>query len=380
MTKKSALQPLICTGMEEIETPKALSRVLTEPSLTNLAVQSLDLAPHETQLLTKRISGCLFLGCTFTDRLLQHIYRHNYIFPHLDVPYNPYPKSLYTRHILYEDYDPRQPDSYQRTPDKVTYDHFVRVGKEYGNIMETLAQRLHDHSITDALQDFLAHYPERKVVAVMGGHGLSRDSETYAKVARLSKWLTEQGFLLVSGGGPGAMEATHLGAWLAGQSATTLADAIAHLSRAPYYNDPQWLTTAFEVLEQHPHSAFRSVGIPTWGYGHEPPTPFASHIAKYFANSIREDGLLTIAKGGVVFAPGSAGTMQEIFQDLAQNHYETHDYASPMVFLDTHYWTHERPVYPVIERMKSRGVLSNLNTGLYDSVEEVAAHLLRFQE
>ena len=366
--------------MKEIETPEGLAHVLTEPVLTNLAIQSLDLAPHEAQLLTRCVSGCLFLGCTFTDRLLQHIYRHNYIFPHLDVPYNPYPKALYDRHTLYEDYDPRQPASYQRTPDKITYDHFVRVGKEYGNIVETLAQRLHDHSITDALQDFLAHYPERKVVAVMGGHGLSRDSETYAKVARLSKWLTEQRFMLVSGGGPGAMEATHLGAWLAGQSANTLAEAITHLSQAPYYDDPRWLPTAFEVLGQHPHSAFRSVGIPTWGYGHEPPTPFASHIAKYFANSIREDGLLAIAKGGVVFAPGSAGTLQEIFQDLAQNHYETHNYASPMVFLDTHYWTHERPVYPVIEEMKSRGVLSNLNTGLYDSVEAVAAHLLRFQE
>ncbi|MGB3851354.1 MAG: hypothetical protein WA958_15395 [Tunicatimonas sp.] len=366
--------------MKEIETPEGLTQVLTEPALTDLAIQSLDLAPFEAQLLDKPITGCLFLGCTFTDRLLQHIYRRNYIFPHLDVPYNPYPKALYDRQTLYEHYNPQQPDSYERTLDKITYEHFVRVGKEYGNIMETLAQRLHDHSITDALHDFLTHYPERKVVAVMGGHGLSRDSENYGKVARLSRGLTEQGFLLVSGGGPGAMEATHLGAWLAGKPEATLGEAIVHLSSAPYYDDPRWLPTAFEVLAQHPRSAFRSVGIPTWGYGHEPPTPFASHIAKYFANSIREDGLLAIAKGGVVFAPGSAGTMQEIFQDLAQNHYETHDYASPMVFLDTHYWTHERPVYPVIEQMSSRGDVSNLNIGIYDSIEKIAAHLLRFQD
>lgn len=366
--------------MKEIETSEGLTQALAKPALNNLAIQSLDLAPFEERLLSKPVTGCLFLGCTFTDGLLQHIYRRNYIFPHLDVPYNPYPKALYDRRDLYEHYDPQQPDSYQRTPDKITYDHFVRVGKEYGNIMETLAQRLHDHSITDALHDFLTHYPERKVVAVMGGHGLSRDSENYGKVARLSRWLTEQGFLLVSGGGPGAMEATHLGAWLAGKPEAILAEAIAHLGAAPYYDDPQWLPTAFEVLEQHPHSTFRSVGIPTWGYGHEPPTPFASHIAKYFANSIREDGLLAIAKGGVVFAPGSAGTMQEIFQDLAQNHYETHDYASPMVFLDTHYWTHERPVYPVVDLMSSRGDLSNLNIGLYDTIEEITTHLLQFQK
>jgi two-component system alkaline phosphatase synthesis response regulator PhoP len=38
---------------------------------------------------------------------------------------------------------------------------------------------------------------------------------------------------------------------------------------------------------------------------------------------VREDGLLSLAKGGVVFAPGPAGTIQEIFQDLTQNHYGT---------------------------------------------------------
>ena len=365
--------------MQEIESAESLIQVLAQPALTQLAIQSLDLTPWEDQLLSKEITECLFLGCTFSENLLHHIYRRNYIFPHLDVPFNPYPQSLYDRHSLYEYYNPRQPESYQHTPDKTIYDHFVKIGKEYGNIMETLAQRLHDHSITDALQDFLAQYPEKKVVAVMGGHNLPRDSENYGKVVRLAKWLTEQGFLMVSGGGPGAMEATHVGAWLGGQSEETVMDAIRHLSRAPRYNDPDWLPTAFEVLARYPESPYHSVGIPTWGYGHEPPTPFATHIAKYFANSIREEGLLAIAKGGVVFAPGSAGTMQEIFQDMAQNHYETFDYASPMIFLDTQYWPFDRPVYPMIELMKLRGNVNNLNMGIYDTTVEIIKHLESFQ-
>ena len=41
-----------------------------------------------------------------------------------------------------------------------------------------------------------------------------------------------------------------------------------------------------------------------------------------------------IAKGGVIYSPGSAGTMQEIFQYAAQNHYRAFGYESPMVFLD----------------------------------------------
>ena len=120
------------------------------------------------------------------------------------------------------------------------------------------------------------------------------------------------------------------------------------------------------------------MGIPTWLYGHEPPTPFATKIAKYFANSVREDGLLTIAKGGVIFAPGSAGTIQEIFQDLTQNHYRSFGYASPMVFINKEYWSYQRPVYPVIELMSLRGDLKNLNLGLYDTNEEVIDHIERF--
>src|SRR5690625_6267727 len=68
---------------------------------------------------------------------------------------------------------------------------------------------------------------------------------------------------------------------------------------------------------------------------------------KYFTNSIREEGLLALAKGGVIFTPGSAGTSQEVFQEVTQNHYLTLGIASPMIFFDSHFWTEEWPVYPV---------------------------------
>ena len=44
-----------------------------------------------------------------------------------------------------------------------------------------------------------------------------------------------------------------------------------------------------------------NLAIPTWHYGHEPPNPFATDIAKYFKNAIREDILLHVATAGVVF-------------------------------------------------------------------------------
>jgi len=128
----------------------------------------------------------------------------------------------------------------------------------------------------------------------------------------------------------------------------------------------------------YPASDFRSLGIPTWLYGHEPPTPFASDIAKYFANSVREDGILTIAKGGVIFAPGSAGTIQEIFQEATQNHYLSFGYASPMVFLNSSYWSNEMPVYPLIKQMFDDRKYKNLILSECDTGIEVIQEILKF--
>jgi hypothetical protein len=76
-----------------------------------------------------------------------------------------------------------------------------------------------------------------------------------------------------------------------------------------------------------------SVGIPTWYYGNEPPNLFASHTGKYFFNSVREDGLVSIASGGIVFGPGNAGTVQEIFQDAPLNYYrEVHARPAPWFY------------------------------------------------
>lgn len=365
--------------MQEFESIKTLKKYLKgKTAISEIAVQSLDLALLEPKILKIKFDKCLFLGCVVSDDLWHHLYAQNYIFPSLNVPYNAYPNGLYNKETLYNGFDANLPASYELTFDKVVYNHFINTGKEATNIKETLARSLHDHSITDALQEFLAHYEDKKVVAIMGGHGLSRASKSYRQITEISKYLTEKGYLMVSGGGPGAMEATHVGAWFAGKSLKKLHAAIEHLSNAPTYNHPNWLPTAFQVLDKYPKPKFQSLGIPTWLYGHEPPTPFATHIAKYFANSIREEGLLAIAKGGVIFAPGSAGTMQEIFQEIAQNHYESFGYASPMVFLNKEYWSYDRPVYPVIELMKLRGNLQNLDLGIYDTNEEVIEHIERF--
>lgn len=364
--------------MQEINTRTELIQLLAKDTITDYAFQSLDFFEWEETLLNREVKGNLFLGCELPDSLLHVWYHDNYIFPSMQVPYHIYPHELYNKEILYEGFDRHHPDSYRDTPDYRIYHHYVNSGRDEANIRESLAARLHDHSITDALHKFLDRFDPLKVVGIMGGHVLERGSRVYLDMARISRELTELGYLMVSGGGPGAMEATHVGAWFAGRPDNDLLTANDILSTAPRYDHPLWLAAAFEVLERFPETHYQSVGVPTWFYGHEPPTPFATHIAKYFANSVREEGLLAIARGGIIFSRGSAGTMQEIFQELAQNHYETFGKASPMVFYEKEYWSYDRPVYLAIELMHVRKDLKNLNIGIYNTTREVVGHIRSF--
>lgn len=95
----------------------------------------------------------------------------------------------------------------------------------------------------------------------------------------------------------------------------------------------------------------RGLAVPTWTYGHEPSNLFGTHIAKYFSNAIREDVLVSIARHGIVFTPGSAGTVQEVFADATQNHYGTQRVLSPMVFLGRDFWERSLPVMPLLEKL-----------------------------
>ena len=176
------------------------------------------------------------------------------------------------------------------------------------------------------------------------------------------------------------MEATHLGAWMAGRNELELLDAAHTMMTAPAYTDPGWLDTALRIRQRYPQTDYQSLGIPTWLYGHDPSTPLATHIAKYFDNSIREDGILTIAKGGIIYTPGSAGTLQEIFQEAVQNHYLSFGYASPMIFMGVDYWKNEMPIWPLLQDLVARGKYKNLILTLSDSQEEITQNLLAFRQ
>ncbi len=364
---------------QEIESQEALKSLLKDnPFIKHKAFQGLDFIPFEGLIKNKKFHDCLFMGCNLSSEFKEQLDSDNYIFPLFKTTFKLYPNKLYTGDSLFDNYQLGDPNSYKNTYDKKVYDHFTETNFFKANIKETLGRALHDHSIADAMNDFLATKDEKKVIGMMGGHNLSRNDPSYQKVAHISRELTIDGYLMISGGGPGAMEATHLGAWFADKTAKELDEAITILKEAPSYKDEQWLEMCMRVLDKYPTTNHQSLGIPTWLYGHEPPTPFATHIAKFFDNSIREDAILTIAKGGLIFAPGSAGTIQEIFQDATQNHYLTLGYASPMIFFGENYWTKERPVYPLLKELNEAGKYKNLLLTITDHQSEIKEALLNF--
>jgi predicted Rossmann-fold nucleotide-binding protein len=314
------------------------------------------------------------------------------------VTFQPVRNSLYTGKELTLGFDPKVPDSVAQCVDFKTYAYFVRNGsshpsKPYAGIMEAL----HDNSILLAMYNFISAV-QRPTAAIMGGHSEDRGSEVYKSVVSLSKRLTEEGFLMASGGGPGAMEATHLGACLAWEQQSVVDDAIALLMTQAKLPDSTgiidsagnidtqklralhaWTKPAYELMLSL-QSPEKSLGVPTWLYGHEPVTPLATHVAKYFQNSIREDVLLGMATNGIVFAEGAAGTVQEVFQNAAQNFY--HDPSmefAPMVFLGKKFWQEDFPVEPVL---KALAVKSNKEDAykakvrFFDTIDEIVEFLL----
>ena len=365
----------------EIQSTAELQELLANTErIERYVFQDMDFSAFTEESNTCRYYDCLFMGCTFSKQMRVQIDRSCFIFSHIDVPYNCFRNHLYTAETLYQEYITGVPDSYKHCYDNTVYQYYLQKGKTTTDIKETLARTLHDHSISNSLHDLLTEYDEKHIVGIMGGHGLLRTDKAYLKIVLISKQLTEHGYLMVSGGGPGAMEATHLGAWMAGRLETDVYEAMKILVQAPAYTDTLWLDTAFQVRNRYPQAQYRSLGVPTWLYGHEPATPFATHIAKYFENAIREDGILTIAKGGIIYTPGSAGTMQEIFQDAVQNHYLSFGYASPMLFLDTRYWTEEMPVYPMLQSLSERGKYRNLLLSISDNEQDIVKAIEQFSE
>jgi predicted Rossmann-fold nucleotide-binding protein len=351
----------------EIETLEELDRLVAAgaESMRHWRLQSLDLRAHGEVLRRLDARGTLLLGCLLDPDDEEHLRRAGaLVFPRVpDVPVDPYRASLYSPDELYRDLD----QGYDATLDARAYGW----ARGSGDITDDLAQTLHDHAVDDALQEYLA---DRRAVGVMGGHAVERGSAAYAEAARLGRDLARAGLTVATGGGPGAMEAANLGAYVAGHDDGVLDEALAMLATVPTYRaaTTAWARAAFAVRERW--SGTESVGVPTWFYGHEPPNAMATHVAKYFKNAVREDILLHLCDAGIVFLPGRAGTVQEVFQDACENYYAADGDVAPMVLVGADHWTRELPAWPLLEALAADRTMA-ARVHLVDDVADAVAVL-----
>ena len=350
-------------------------------ALGGLRLQDLDLHEVEDELLARTdLTDLVVLGGRLSPALMMHLVRHGAIvFPSdPQAPVNVYRARTYTADELYEGLT--GDDGYAGTPDGRAYAWTLdrRSGRD---AYATMLRAIHDESITDALDDELDGLP---VVGVMGGHAAHRGSAVYAAAARLGYALADAGLVVATGGGPGAMEGANLGAYAA--SARDVARAVAHLARTPSYQVSvrDWaragLTERSRLGVRTPGSPLRSVGIPTWFYGHEPPNVFGQAIAKYFSNALREDGLLARSSHGVVVLPGSAGTVQEVFQAATRLYYgrcmpvlkRPGRGLPPLVLVGRHHWTTTLPAWPALRSLAQEQARAGMAEAVHlvDSVDE----------
>lgn len=370
-------------GAMEIETLDALDDHLGDGGpLHGLRLQNLDLTEYAVHFGAHGdLTGLVVLGGVVPPDVADVLHRGGAIvFPQIvDAPIDPW-RGLYYPEDLYADLE----DGYGATPDALTYAWSID-GRLRTDAYSTLVRAIHDDSVTDELDEFVEG---RSAVGVMGGHALLRGTPEYAAAAELGLRLAASGHVVLTGGGPGAMEAANLGAFV--PDVDVLRDALPRLATVPSFRPDitPWARVAMEVrrdlLGDEPllpaetlGPSARSLGIPTWFYGHEPPNVFCDVVAKYFSNAIREDGILARSNGGIIVLPGAAGTVQEIFQAVTPLYYAADEEAlPPLVLVGRAHWTQTVPVWSTLQRLAAgRRMAGALH--VVDTIDEALALLPR---
>ena len=382
---------------DEIESPEELRFHLRTGSLANKIVQGLDLAAVD--LSTVDVHDALFIGCHFAelDAVVDLLLRRAVVVPEFaGVPYPTHPSQLYSPENLAAGF---ASDGFAGMFDTLVYQHFRATGGATPEIREAVAQRVHDSGIDNALANVTAGWIDARgpaaAIGIMGGHAVLRGSAGFRNAAELAWRLARADRLVVTGGGPGVMEAANLGAFLAEHPLDTLSSVIDMLATAPDFHDhdpytsvalsarasfaqpvpptPDPVAPADQVAVDPVTWARRGgLAIPTWLYGHEPANLFAAKIAKYFSNAIREDTILRLSRGGIVFAPGMAGTVQEVFQAATKTFYGTDGGSGPFVFLDVTHWTERLPIRGLLDPLLAASPVGDLRHLVYltDDVAE----------
>lgn len=143
--------------------------------------------------------------------------------------------------------------------------------------------------------DALARY--HPAVSIFGSTRANPEDEVYKKAERIGRLLAENGFSVITGGGPGAMEAANKGASLAGGKSIGLNIEL--------------------PLEQKPN-------------------PYANITLKYRYFFVRKVMFVKYAVAYIIL-PGGFGTMDELFESVTL--IQTHKIKPfPVILVGSNYW------------------------------------------
>ena len=166
-----------------------------------------------------------------------------------------------------------------------------------------------------------------KAVAVFGGARVKKDSPSYESACRLGEFLSERGFAIVTGGGPGIMEAANAGASLSGKSPSVgLNIELANEQLPNTYQDT-------EIHFQH----------------------FAS----------RKVTFCKVADAFVVY-PGGFGTIDELGEILTLIQTEQMERV-PVFLVGRAFWG---PFMAMFDNMLKQGLVSSSDSDLFSIVDE----------
>jgi uncharacterized protein (TIGR00730 family) len=181
---------------------------------------------------------------------------------------------------------------------------------------------------------------DRPAVTIFGSARIREDTEEYAQAREVGRRFAEAGFAVVTGGGPGAMEAANRGA-----------------------RDAGGLSVGFNI--ELPHEQ------------HENPYLDIELTFRHFY--ARKTMFVKAAEGFVIF-PGGFGTLDELFEALTliQTGKVLH---FPVVLFDRAYW---QPLVDWIrERLLAEGMISKEDVDLLyltDSTAETVERVLEHYE
>jgi len=114
-----------------------------------------------------------FYASLFDDEMIQYLN---------EIPYDVSRDTLYTTEELFSGFIPEKQETLSQCFDSRVFRFYNEKGHECSDFRECLARVCHDSSIYNAVNDMLKDYHPRKVVGIMGGHGLNRNDPYYRKI------------------------------------------------------------------------------------------------------------------------------------------------------------------------------------------------------